>query len=190
MPLAGFVRLEGQETRTSKAAKQVVRPAVGEDDSASQRSQPPPPATDVARLPPCVPVWNSQQQLFDMVERPFSLSSEGGSTTGPFTAMYRWPAKRQQFGVYWQSKKSVNALTHIYMDYYFLKVKASDTQSRVKTQYPKLFLPSGAEPLNAVPFPNVKSVWRKEKVPKGKQWRDLVVDHLKTVLGDTYREPF
>ena len=32
MPLAGFVRLEGQETRTSKAVKQVVRPALGEGE--------------------------------------------------------------------------------------------------------------------------------------------------------------
>ena len=188
---AGFVRLDGQETRTSKAVKQVVRPAAGEDPSASQHSQPPPPATDELRLPPSVPVWTSQQQLFDMVERPFTLSSEDGTTTGPFTAMYRWPAKRQQFGEYWCQKKSVNALTHIYMDYFFLKVKQSDTRDRLQARYPHLFVPPGANPLNTVPFPNVKSLWRNEKVPNARQsWRDLVVDHLKTTLGIRFREPF
>ena len=133
-----------------------------------------------------------------MVEKPFLLKDVAGYSTGPFTPIYRWPShKSTGKDSYWHSRRAVSALSHLFMDYYFLKVKPKDTLARVKTsvdtskraKLKETFrLP---DPFAATPFPNVVSVWRNSKLPpQAKSWKDLVVSHLRQHLDDQFQEPF
>ena len=134
-----------------------------------------------------------------MVEKPFLLKDVAGYSRGPFTPIYRWPShKSTGKGTYWQSRRAVSALSHLFMDYYFLKIKPKETLARVKASVAaskrdklkdtfKL-----SDPFQVTPFPNVVSVWRNDKLPKhAKSWKDLVVTHLRQQLdSDQFEEPF
>ena len=89
-------------------------------------------------------------------------------------------------------------MSHLFMDYYFLKIKPKDTLARVKASVDtskraklkdtfKL-----SDPFAVTPFPNVVSVWRNAKLPpQAKSWKDLVVSHLRQHLdSDQFQEPF
>lgn len=144
------------------------------------------------KIPQGVPEWKSQQELFNMVEKNFVLKAEDGNQLGPFTAVYRWPTKRQHLGPAWKERRSKDNLGYLYQDYYFLRVKSQDTLLRVQTKFPQLFekCTPGTSPLDKEPFPTVKSVWRNDTVPKGHTWRGLVVDYLRGTLGNDFQEPF
>ena len=192
----GFNRTDvGSSGKKGKKAAPTVTPVECEAPTATCATRNP--VTDLV-LPPKVPEWKSRQELFDMVEKPFLLKDVAGYSTGPFTPIYRWPShKSTGKDSYWHSRRAVSALSHLFMDYYFLKVKPKDTLARVKasvdtSRRAKLkdtFTLS--DPFAATPFPNVVSVWRNSKLPpQAKSWKDLVVSHLRQHLDDQFQEPF
>ena len=186
---AGFEAIDPAPPQKRKRMKiqpvpSVQPPPDGQGTSHAQNS---------IQMPPKVPEWTSVSHLVDMMERPFFMVNERRESIGPFTPIYRWPQKRKAFGGVWAEGKTSDAVRHLYMDYYFMKVHQDSTLERLRKTSPSIFK-DGKTPLETDPFPNVKSVWRNDKCPdidrKKCTWRDHVLSYLEKELGEDYRTPF